>query len=89
MQVTGYACLGQFYDPDITTHGELWEWFLTPDGRGQLVAVGAQPQMIKSTPHHPHTQLCHWMEWSLGHFSVHSGPSVWDALPVIHFLFCL
>lgn len=46
-QVAGYACLEQFYESDITTHGEVWECFLTPDGRGQLVAVGAQPQMIK------------------------------------------
>lgn len=34
-----------------------------------------------------HTQLCHWLEWSLGHFSVHSSPSIRDALSVVHFFF--
>lgn len=57
-QVAGYACLEQFYEPDITTHGEVRESFLTPDGRGQLVAVGAQPQMIKiHCPSPPHAAV--------------------------------
>lgn len=69
MQVAGLACLEQFYDPDITTHGEFWECFLTPDGRGQLVAAGgpATDDKIHSTSPSPR-QLCHWLEWSLGHF---------------------
>lgn len=85
-QVTGLACLERFYDPDITTHGEVQECFLTPDSRGQLEAEGAQPQMIKFTPHHPSTHSCA-TGWSspLGIFPVHPGPSVWDAYP----FFCL
>lgn len=89
--MAGLACLGWFYDPDITTHGEVWECFLTPDGRGQLVAAGggggaATDDKIHSTSP-THTQLCHWLEWSLGHFSVHSSPSIRDALSVVHFFF--
>lgn len=61
--VAGLASPARFYDPDITTHGEVRECFLTPDGRGQLVVEEAQPQMIKFTPYHPHTQQCHWLEW--------------------------
>lgn len=59
MQVAGLACLERFYDPDITTHREVWECFLTLDGRGQLVAEEVQPQMIKFTPHHPHPPQTH------------------------------
>jgi len=64
--VAGLASLARFYDPDITTHGKVQECFLTPDGRGQIVAEEAQPQMIKFMPHHPpphtHTQRRHWLE---------------------------
>lgn len=66
MPVAGLASPARFYDPDITTHGKVQECFLTPDGRGQLVAEEAQPQMIKfmshHTPPHTHTQRRHWLE---------------------------
>lgn len=89
MPVAGLASPARFYDPDITTHGKVQECFLTPDGRGQIVAEEAQPQMIKFMPHHPpphtHTEASLAGVVPLGIFLVPSGSCVWDAYPC----FCL